>query len=372
MSAFYNVNIPKMKVNKVIYIPKTDPDFIKHHGLLPDNIKERFDVLNEETKRFTDLPNDTQEKTGIGYSTDDTMFHTDFKEYNSNTHVMVRILYNKDFPYDFKNKEINPTKLQASSENKQNPGLSFMNMCGGSSSAKTHGVDEIDTIIIHIHGGGFIAMSSNSHQIYTREWVKGTNYVLFSIDYRLAPEHPYPAALEDCWQVYYWVLNYSQKHLNINPSKIIMVGDSAGGNLASCVTIMSIKNGFKVPDGLILPYPAMTISKNAVIPSIFYSLTDPILNLNFLNLCFKSYLGNVRDPNDDAIVDMYDKLKARVTHNNTELTEREQEEIAFFERDYLVSPMRAPDDILEKFPPIRIMVGTNDPLRDMAYLFLQQ
>lgn len=56
-----------------------------------------------------------------------------------------------------------------------------------------------DTIIVHIHGGGFIAMSSGSHQSYTRLWAKQLRVPVFSVDYSLAPQHPYPEALNDCW-----------------------------------------------------------------------------------------------------------------------------------------------------------------------------
>ena len=78
--------------------------------------------------------------------------------------------------------------------------------------------------------------------------------------------------------------------MNINPKQIILAGDSAGGNLATAVTAMAIKNGVQKPDLLILPYPALSLAKKIVVPSLFYSFTDPILNLNFLNLCFQSYL----------------------------------------------------------------------------------
>ena len=181
-------------------------------------------------------------------------------------------------------------------------------------------------------------MSSNSHQIYTRVWARDSKLAIFSIDYRLAPEYPYPWALEDWWQVYFWILNYSQEHLNINPDQIILAGDSAGGNLATAITAMAIKRCIKGPDLLILPYPALSVAKTIVVPSLFYSLTDLILNLNFLNLWFECYLQDGCNQNED----------------------------------YFLSPLCIPDDILERFPPIRIMVGSIDPLRDLSYLFLQR
>lgn len=104
------------------------------------------------------------------------------------------------------------------------------------------------------------------------------------------------------------------------------------------VTIMAIENKLKVPDMLILPYPAMTLSRGDIMPSIFYSLKDPILNISLLKMCFDSYVPEGSDPDND----------------------------------YLISPLKTPELILARFPPIRIMVGTMDPIRDMSYLFLQK
>ena len=70
-------------------------------------------------------------------------------------------------------------------------------------------------LVIHIHGGGFVSMSSSSHQSYTRQWANILQKPVFSIDYRLAPEHPYPAALDDCWQAYNWILDHSEEVLGI-------------------------------------------------------------------------------------------------------------------------------------------------------------
>ena len=61
---------------------------------------------------------------------------------------------------------------------------------------------KIDKIIIHVHGGAFIAMSSFSHQSYTRIWADSLKVPVFSIDYRLAPDHPFPAGFDDVWQAY--------------------------------------------------------------------------------------------------------------------------------------------------------------------------
>ena len=83
-------------------------------------------------------------------------------------------------------------------------------------------------------------MSSGSHQNYTRIWANDTKVPIFSIDYRLSPEYSFPSALNDVWQTYFYLVNNAKSEFGINPEKIILVGDSAGGNLAAAITIMSI------------------------------------------------------------------------------------------------------------------------------------
>ena len=63
---------------------------------------------------------------------------------------------------------------------------------------------------------------------------------IFSIDYRLAPKSKFPDALNDCWQVYHYLVENAEKELGIIPNKIVLVGDSAGGNLAAALTILAI------------------------------------------------------------------------------------------------------------------------------------
>ena len=98
-------------------------------------------------------------------------------------------------------------------------------------------------------------MSSASHQSYTRKWANKTGCPVFSVDYRLAPEHAFPAALNDCWQAYHWIVNYAEEELGIKTDKFFVAGDSAGGNLTIGVTILAIEKGFRIPDGILPAYP---------------------------------------------------------------------------------------------------------------------
>jgi len=195
-----------------------------------------------------------------------------------------------------------------------------------------------DGIIVHFHGGGFVSMSSGSHQSYTRQWAKKLKKPVFSVDYRLAPENPYPAALDDCWQAYNWIINYSEQVVGVKPGKIILAGDSAGGNLALGVAILAIKNGIRVPDGLLLAYPALRLEPRAYSPSLMLALEDQLVPYSLLRLCLQAYIPNGADPT----------------------------------RDPLLSPIHLSNELLERLPPIRMMVGENDPLHDECWRFVDK
>ena len=78
--------------------------------------------------------------------------------------------------------------------------------------------------------------------MYTRHWADAfKNSVLFSFDYRLAPESKFPDQLEDCWQAHTWIIENAKEHLKIDFKKVIISGDSAGGGLAISLTLMAIK-----------------------------------------------------------------------------------------------------------------------------------
>lgn len=170
-------------------------------------------------------------------------------------------------------------------------------------------------------------MSSGSHQNYTRMWANELGIPIFSVDYRLAPKHQFPTALDDVWQVYYWLVTYAETQMGVKPDKILLAGDSAGGNLVAALTIQCIKSGFRVPDGLLMCYPALSLSKLRFTPSLLLSVDDALLPYPFLNMCLESYTG--KHPDSD-----------------------------------LISPAMASDEILSKFPCTRIMVPQNDALRD--------
>lgn len=104
-----------------------------------------------------------------------------------------------------------------------------------------------DTIIVHYHGGGFIALSSCTSQSYTRKWANSLKVPVFSVDYGKPPEFRFPTPVLDCLDAYIFISTQIHKHFNIRPKRIFLAGDSAGGNLACALTGIILKLNLQVP-----------------------------------------------------------------------------------------------------------------------------
>ncbi|XP_005093044.1 hormone-sensitive lipase [Aplysia californica] len=151
------------------------------------------------------------------------------------------------------------------------------------------------SLVIHIHGGGFVAQSSKSHEVYLRHWAVSLGTPILSIDYSLAPELPFPRALEDCFYAYAWAVRECLQ-LGSTGEKIILVGDSAGGNLAISTAMRAASFGIRRPDGIVAAYPC-TLIKYTPSPARLISLLDPILPLGLVSRCLAAYAGiNERHP----------------------------------------------------------------------------
>jgi monoterpene epsilon-lactone hydrolase len=99
-----------------------------------------------------------------------------------------------------------------------------------------------DKVILYFHGGGYVMGSCQAHRSIVAKFVKGSEVGALLFDYRLAPEHPFPAALEDSVTAYRWLLIKG-----VSPSHIVFVGDSAGGGLCLATLIALRDKGIPLP-----------------------------------------------------------------------------------------------------------------------------
>lgn len=110
--------------------------------------------------------------------------------------------------------------------------------------------------IVFYHGGGWTTGNVDSYDGVCAHMAKFLRCIVISVDYRLAPEHPFPAALHDCYAAAQEICAEPEQY-GVLSGKIILAGDSAGGNLAAAVSLMARDIGRFLPDKQILIYPAV-------------------------------------------------------------------------------------------------------------------
>lgn len=154
------------------------------------------------------------------------------------------------------------------------------------------------SLVVHFHGGGFVAQTSKSHEPYLKSWAQELGAPIISIDYSLAPEAPFPRALEECFFAYCWAVKHCAL-LGSTGERICLAGDSAGGNLCFTVALRAAAYGVRVPEGIMAAYPA-TMLQSAASPSRLLSLMDPLLPLSVLSKCVSAYAGTETEEHSDS------------------------------------------------------------------------
>jgi len=176
-------------------------------------------------------------------------------------------------------------------------------------------------VILYLHGGAYALGSIKTHREFVARVVRAAQVCSLAIDYRLAPEHPFPAALEDATTAYRWLLAQG-----VAPSQIIIAGDSAGGGL-TLATLLTLRDaGEPLPAGsvCISPWTDLTLSGASIQTK---AQADFILDADSLEMYAKYYAGE------------YDR------------------------KSPLLSPLFSD---LSDLPPLLIQVGTDEILLDDA------
>ncbi len=183
---------------------------------------------------------------------------------------------------------------------------------------------------VYLHGGGFIVGGLDSHDIVTARLAALSNMTILVVDYRLAPEHPYPAAHKDSYAVIKAVMEGALT-MECPNHYVVLMGDSAGGNIAASAALWLKDQGLRQADGMVLFYPGL--APDPTPPARDEEAHAPMLTLAEVRYYKKVYLGD-------------------------------------HEPDRHSSPLLADD--LSALPKTLLLPVEHDPLRDDATLFAKR
>lgn len=240
-------------------------------------------------------------------------------------------------------------------------------------------------VIVYFHGGAFYFGSVDTHNSLTSTLARSANMIVISVNYRLAPEHPFPAGLEDCYTVAKYILEYKQsRKLFIDPTKIIIAGDSAGGSLAAIVTMrLSLNRVSQYPPRLqLLIYPSLQFF-DLMLPSYiekhyrFLYYTIPHKLSAYLNQTIdQSIYANkhtsiaqkqfYRKYVDWSFLPKHNEFQAEIDNNEGDpvLIEKSAQIL-----DPEISPLLVEDAKLVKLPSTYIITVGHDRLRDEGFIY---
>jgi acetyl esterase len=182
-------------------------------------------------------------------------------------------------------------------------------------------------VLVYLHGGGWVIGDLDSHDVPCRALCRDAEAVVVSVDYRLAPEHPHPAAVDDAWAALTWVASHAEE-VGGDPTRLAVGGDSAGGNLAAVLALRARDEGGPSLVHQMLVYPVTDVASEH--PSWVENGEGYFLTADTMRWFIGHYLGADHEHGDPT--------------------------------DPGISPLRAED--LSGLPPAQVLTAEFDPLRD--------
>ncbi|OBG25169.1 alpha/beta hydrolase [Mycobacterium sp. 852002-51057_SCH5723018] len=148
-------------------------------------------------------------------------------------------------------------------------------------------------VVLYFHGGGFVVGDLDTHDGTARQHAVGAGAIVVSVDYRLAPEHPYPAAVEDAWAATLWVAEHGRR-IGADTTRMAVAGDSAGGTIAAATAQRARDAVDEAGPALrfqLLWYPS--IMWDPSLPSFAENATAPILDTHAIAEFSRWYAGEL-------------------------------------------------------------------------------
>lgn len=176
-------------------------------------------------------------------------------------------------------------------------------------------------VIVNFHGGGFVAGRGDRDELFCRKIAHRLKALVLDVDYKLAPQYPYPAAVEECWDIAQWI-HEKRESLGYHPDKMVFMGHSAGGNLVAGICMRAGQSGSFTPCCAVLDYPPLDL------------YTDPA----------------------DKTRTSCDMPAERQRDYNKKYISRDRA------KEPYASPVYAPDELLEHFPDTLIITAGEDSL----------
>jgi acetyl esterase len=195
---------------------------------------------------------------------------------------------------------------------------------------------DVHPVLVYFHGGAFFLGSLNTHDHVARALANATQCVVVSVDYRLAPEHAFPAGLSDCYGVVEWIEKNgrgSANEIGWDGQILVVAGDSSGGNFAAAVAAMAADAGMKCITHQVLYYPSLDLDFDA---QRYASMKTNAVGNGLETAMLKPFNAFYNDSGADPA-------------------------------DPRVSPIKRPD--FSGLPPALIVTAECDPLRDEGELY---
>ncbi|KAI8049797.1 alpha/beta hydrolase fold-domain-containing protein [Gilbertella persicaria] len=191
--------------------------------------------------------------------------------------------------------------------------------------------DTVLPVILFIHGGGWIFGSYTTHRVLTNNLVNLMPACIVFVHYSLSPEVKYPTALEECYATLCWV-QQNAASIHVDPHRLVVMGDSAGGNLSTSLTILAKQRGNKGISYQVLYYPALDINFES--ESYIQNQHNSFLPRSTMLVVWDAYLNHANERHVATAV-----------------------------------PMSSPKEVLEGLPPALIITAEADVLRTEGELY---